>query len=302
MARLRLYVEIFLQLVIGYSLVIYFIELETSALNDEGEGHPFFMWSEKAVAAIFTVEYLGRWALAKKKRFYPFTPMALVDLLAILPFYMGFLVDMRSLRLVRTLRVLRIFKVYRYSAAMRSLLTTYGKIRYELYVLAGAILLVVIVSGTIVYEAERDTQPDKFARYSDGLWWSVVTLTTVGYGDVYPVTLTGRLAAGVTLLVGLGTFASFISLVGGAFMSTLQEQGRQKELRISQRTACHIGEVLGMLGRPMNEDEANRLIDTALDVLYLREKAWTSAASLPQEALTKRGLAPRGQPLPHEEG
>jgi voltage-gated potassium channel len=275
MSRARLYAETFIQIVIGYSLVTYFIELEYGGTEHSRAGHPFFLWSERAVAGVFTIEYFARWMLSQRKRSYPFTFMAIIDLLAILPFYLGFLVDMRCLRLIRTLRLLRVLKVYRYSAALRNLLTSYNRVRDELYVLGGAILLLMFVSGTIVYEAERQAQPDKFVTYSDGLWWSMVTLTTVGYGDRYPITATGKLVASVTLLVGLGIFGSFISVVGGAFVSTIREERRLKQMRISENTANHIAQVLRMIGRPLNEEEANRLIDTALDILLLQQPELT---------------------------
>jgi voltage-gated potassium channel len=272
MTRTKLYAEIFVQIVIAYSLITYFIELEFCGTEHTLEGHPFFLWSERTVAGIFTVEYLTRWMRSKRKLFYPFSLMAIIDLLAILPFYIGFLVDMRTLRLIRTLRILRVFKVYRYNAALRSLVRTYSRVKDELYVLGGAILLLLFLSGTIVYEAERQAQPDKFVNYSDGLWWGMVTLTTVGYGDIYPITVTGRITATVTLLLGLGIFGSFISLIGGAFMSTIREETRVKEMRISPHTADRIAQGLRLVGRPLNEEEANRLIDTALDVLALQQR------------------------------
>ena len=270
MKKTKLYFELFIQLVIGYSLVTYFIELEFSKTENSLEGHSFFLWSERAVATIFTIEYLIRWLLAAKPRIlYPFRPMAIIDLVAIIPFYVGFMVDMRSLRLIRTLRMLRVLKAYRYNTALRTLMTSYGRVKDELYLLGGVILLIMFFSGTIVYEAERNVQPDKFVNYSDGLWWSVVTLTTVGYGDMYPVTTTGKLTACVTLLIGLGVFGSFISLLGGSYISTMREEKRLKEIRISQHAQDHIVQMLELIGHQINEDEANRLIESALDLLTL---------------------------------
>jgi len=264
-SKTKLYVEIFVQIVIAYSLITYFVELEADGGGDGLQEHPFFLWSERLIAGIFTVEYLARWLSSKRGLLYPFTLMAIIDLLAILPFYLGFLVDMRALRLIRTLRILRVFKVYRYSAALRNLLTSYRKVKDELYVLVAAMLLVMFLSGTIVYEAERDAQPDKFAKYSDGLWWSIVTLTTVGYGDLCPITATGRIAATATMLVGLGIFGSFVSLIGGAFVSTIRERTRSRGMRLSGETGERIAQVLEAAGKPVNEEEANRLIDEALE-------------------------------------
>src|SRR5262245_60614066 len=103
--------ELFIQVVIAYSLIMYFLEVE---VTDSHRSTGFWLWSERVVAAIFTVEYAARWLASRSWR-YPLSPMALIDLGAILPFYVGFLVDLRTLRLIRTLRTLRIFKATRYT-------------------------------------------------------------------------------------------------------------------------------------------------------------------------------------------
>jgi voltage-gated potassium channel len=269
MKKANLYFEFFIQLAIAYSLVTYFVELEFARTEHSRQGPTFFLWSERAVAAIFTIEYLVRWWAARDRRFYPFRPLALIDLMAVLPFYVGFMVDMRSLRLIRTLRMLRLLKVYRYSAAVRTVLVSYARVKDEILLLGTLILLLMLLSGTIVFEAEREVQPDKFSRYSDGLWWSMITLTTVGYGDVYPVTLTGRIAATVTLFAGLGIFGSFVSLLGGSFMLTVQENKDLQGMRLSRHAQEHLVEMLTRIGHPVNPEEANRLIETALDYLRL---------------------------------
>jgi len=169
--------------------------------------------------------------------------------------------------LVRTLRVLRLFKLYRYNEALRSFVISYSKVKRELHVLGVAVLFLIIFSGTIVFEAERPAQPQVFSKYSDGIWWSVVTLTTVGYGDKYPVTATGRLTACVTLLIGLGLFAAFISVVGGAFMTTLNERRQQQQIRLTEETAARIHRALQRSQRAINDEEANRLIQQVLDAL-----------------------------------
>jgi len=130
--------ELSVQVVIFYSLIMYFVELEYAGTENSREGNLFFLWSERVVAAIFTVEYLVRWLVARDKFRYPVQPMAIVDLLAVLPFYVGFLVDMRALRLVRTLRILRLFKFYRYNEALKSFIISFNKIKHELYIIGVA--------------------------------------------------------------------------------------------------------------------------------------------------------------------
>lgn len=228
MKKLITTAEVFIQVVVFYSLFMYFIELEFTN-TEHSKNSPFFLWSERVVAGIFTIEYLVRWACAKDKLRYPFRLMAIIDLLAVLPFYIGFMVDMRVLRLIRTLRVLRLFKFYRYNEALQSFVISFNKIRHELYIIGVAIFFLVILSSTLEFEFERKAQPEMFARYSDAVWWSVITLTTVGYGDKYPVTLGGRFTAIGTLVLGLGIFGTFLSLIGSAFMETIQNKHKNSE-------------------------------------------------------------------------
>lgn len=224
--KMRTSLEIFIQLVIFYSLAMYFVELEFTNTENSHAAPKYFLWSERIVASIFTIEYFVRWGKAKNKLRYPFTALAIIDLLAILPFYIGFLVDLRVLRIIRTLRVLRLFKFYRYNEALRSFVVSFERVRHELYIIGVAILCLVFFSSTLEYEFERNAQPQMFARYSDAVWWSVITLTTVGYGDKYPITIGGRLVAVGTLVIGLGIFGTFLSLIGSAFMETLQSKTR----------------------------------------------------------------------------
>lgn len=218
--NLRVKAELVIQVVIFYSIGSYLVELE----NSGAEHLTFFLWSERVVATIFTAEYLIRWARAEDKRRYPARLMAIVDLLAVLPFYLTFLVDLRSLRLLRTLRLLRLLKFYRYNEAVQTLVASFARVRWQLQVMGFAVGLVTMVSSLLIYECERDAQPIAFARFSDALWWSFATLTTVGYGDKFPITGAGRLVAVGSALAGLGIFGTFVSLVGGAFVATLQEK------------------------------------------------------------------------------
>ena len=148
----------------------------------------------------------------------------MIDLLAILPFYLGLAVDLRSLRLVRTLRILRLFKLYRYNAALQNVMHGFRKVKDELAVVGFVVVIMVMFSSVAIYEFEHETQPDKFRRLSDAMWWSFVTLTTVGYGDLYPVTAGGRMIAMITMAVGIGIFGTFISLIGSSFISTMREE------------------------------------------------------------------------------
>lgn len=257
MKRLVAALEIFIQLIIFYSLVMYFFELEFAGTENSREGVFFFLWSERVVASIFTIEYIVRWFCAKDKKRYPITPMAIVDLLAILPFYVGFMVDLRVLRLIRTLRILRLFKFYRYNEALRSFVISFNKIRRELQIIGIAILFLVFLSATVEFEFERKAQPEMYAHYSDAIWWSVITLTTVGYGDKYPITVGGRITAVVTLVVGLGIFGTFLSLIGSAFIDTLQSKNT---ISLTESARHTLVEVQRSKGMPTDDDSLKDLV------------------------------------------
>ena len=219
--------ESIVQLVIFYSIIGYYLESELSEAGYIVPGSSFFLWNERIVAILFSIEYLFRWIHSKNRLRYPFTLLAIIDLLAIVPFFATLVVDLRPLKLIRTLRILRLFKLYRYNTALQTVLHGFRKVKDELAVVGFVVIILVMFSSVAMHELEHDVQPEKFRRLSDAVWWSFVTLTTVGYGDMYPVTMGGRLIAIVTMTIGIGIFGTFISLIGSSFLSTMREnEGR----------------------------------------------------------------------------
>lgn len=210
--------EVLIQVLIFYSIATHFIEIE---FFETDHSFGFFLWSERFVAIVFTIEYFVRW-VASGKWGWPLRLMAVADLLAILPFYLGFMVDMRSLRLIRTLRVLRVFKLYRYNAAMQHLIRAFWRVRHEFAVIGFALAVVVWCGALAVHEIERTAQPQAFGKMTDALWYVIVTVTTVGYGDKVPLTQAGRVAATCVMLSGLMLFGTFISLIGSAFVEEVR--------------------------------------------------------------------------------
>ncbi len=216
--------EWFIQGTIIVSLITHVVDLHVVKDNDRTLLARWLDWIDIAVVTIFTIEYFVRWYYAPNRWRYPFTLMAIIDLLVILPFYLGMFLDLRSLRLVRILRILQLLKIYRYNRAMQGFVATFRKVLPQLEVVGIVVLLVTVISSTAMFECEHEAQPDKFRNLADAIWWCIVTLTTVGYGDAYPITHAGRWVAGFTVLVGLGIFGTFVSLIGGAFISVLQEE------------------------------------------------------------------------------
>src|SRR5690606_17900362 len=137
----------------------------------------------------FTVEYVLRIVLSANKLKFIFGFYGLIDLLAILPFYFGLGVDLRSVRMFRLLRLFRAFKMVRYSRAIRRFHRAFLIAREELVLFVIVALMLLYFSAVGIYYFENPAQPDIFASVFHSLWWSVATLTTVGYGDIYPITV-----------------------------------------------------------------------------------------------------------------
>jgi voltage-gated potassium channel len=154
------------------------------------------------------------------------TPLALVDLIAILPFYLAFLVPV-DLRFMRVFRLVLIFKLTRYQASMNLLLRVLrneaGPIAAAVFVLA----MLLVVAASFAWLAEHEAQPEVFAGMLDAMWWAVVTMTTVGYGDMVPVTPFGKLVGGLIAVIGLGMVALPAGLLASGFSAQLHQRQRE---------------------------------------------------------------------------
>jgi len=162
---------------------------------------------EALTVGAFTVEYLLRLWAAEKPLRYVFSFFGLVDLVAILPFYVSTQVDLRAIRVFRLMRLFRLLKVARYSRAVQRFRLAFREIRAELVLFFGLTLTTLFVAATGIYYFERDAQPEVFESIFHSMWWAITTLSTVGYGDAVPVTLGGRMFTGLVLLIGIAIVA-----------------------------------------------------------------------------------------------
>lgn len=181
---------------------------------------------EAFTLAAFTTEYILRLAVASQPIKYATSFFGVVDLLSISPMLFGTALDGRALRSLRLIRLLRLLKLARYNAAVRRLHLAL-KIAWEELVLfsaVSAILLFIAAAG--VYQFEHEAQPKAFASVFHALWWAIVTLTTVGYGDVYPITTGGRAFTFAVLLVGLGVVAAPTAMVASALTQAREEESQ----------------------------------------------------------------------------
>jgi voltage-gated potassium channel len=205
--------DLAIQLLIVVSLISFSIETlpDLSATARE-----WLHFIEIGTVAVFTTEYLLRLWVSDRKRGYAFSFFGIIDLLAILPFYMSMGVDLRSIRALRFLRLFRAFKVVRYSKAIQRFHRAFLIAKEEIVLFLCVAVLVLYLAAVGIYYFENEAQPETFASVFHSLWWAVATLTTVGYGDVYPVTVGGRIFTFFVLLVGLGIVSVPAGLVASA--------------------------------------------------------------------------------------
>ena len=208
-----------------YSVVMFFIEIATGSRNSL-EGLQLFLWSERAVASVLTLEVVLRFWYhsphTKKgtQREYFKSPEMVFDLIAVLPFWLGFLItDPEGLAIIRSMRVLRLLKFYRFSPTahlvMESLISQHKKIR----LVGSVVLITVLFAGVSMYHLEGPVHPDTFGTMWGSIWWAVVTMTTVGYGDMSPTTIPGQCVAILIMLTSIGIVGSLISIISSAFDS-----------------------------------------------------------------------------------
>ncbi len=228
--------------------------LETVKSIDQRFGD-YFLAFEIFSVIIFTIEYVTRiWACTSQPEYshpvwgrikFIFTPMAIIDLLAILPFYLAFTtLDLRFIRTLRIFRLLRLMKLMRYSSSI----SLFGKVlknrKEELIVTASIVFVLMVLSASFMYFAEHQAQPEAFPDIPTSMWWSIVTLTTVGYGDVFPITTLGRIFAAVIAVLGIGMFALPTGILGASFVEELEKQRLELNAKKEKKKCKHCGELI----------------------------------------------------------
>lgn len=201
---------------------------------------------------IFTVEYILRvWSSNEDKKYrhpvfgrlrYMGSWGALIDLLAILPYYLNTILGF-DLRVLRILRLMRFFRLFRLTAYMRSTKLVIDVFRLRLNELILSLILILflfVISSSVMYFAEHNHNP-QFSSIPKTMWWSIVSLTTVGYGDMTPITPLGRTLTGVTLLIGVALLALPAGIITSGFLEELRNSRRPK-----QKNCPHCGEPLDL--------------------------------------------------------
>ena len=207
------YFDYFIQLIIVLSLISFSLETLPN-ISDE-----FRLVLEKfefVSIIIFSIEYVLRVLVSKKPLKYIFSFYGIIDILAILPFYLNRFLDLRFLRAFRVFRIFRALKLIRYNKALNRFNVAFKIVKEELVLFFIVILIMLFIVSAGIYSFENEAQPEIFKSVFHSGWWSIVTLTTVGYGDVYPITLGGKVFTFFVLMIGIGVVAVPAGLVGTA--------------------------------------------------------------------------------------
>lgn len=183
---------------------------------------------ELITVAIFSVEYILRVLVADRKLEFIFSLQGLIDFLAILPFYIRLGIDLRSIRIFRLFRLFRVLKLFRYSKSIIRFRKTFVLIKSELILFSIATLFVLYLSAVGIYYFENEAQPENFKSVFHSLWWAVATLTTVGYGDIYPITVGGKIFTFLILMIGLSIVAIPAGLLSSSLTQTLEEEQKNE--------------------------------------------------------------------------
>lgn len=178
---------------------------------------------------VFTIEYVLRIYVADSKPKFIFSFFGIIDFLAILPFYLSFGIDLRSLRALRFLRLFRILKLVRYNRAMNHFTRAIKSAKEEIFLFVFITLILIYFSAVGIYYFENEAQPEHFSSIFDSLWWAIITLTTVGYGDVYPITVGGKVFTFIILMIGLGIVAIPTGIISSALTKSIDKKGTETE-------------------------------------------------------------------------
>lgn len=236
------WLDVMLQVIIVINLVT--LALETMP-NLSDQQLYWLNLVEVVSIAIFTVEYLARCFLSRPMLRYALSFYGLIDLLSIAPFFLSVGLDLRSARALRLMRLFRLFKLTRYSKAARRYRHAFMIAKEELVLFGCAALVVLYLASVGIYHFENEAQPDKFSSVPDSMWWAVVTLTTVGYGDVYPITLGGRLFTSIVLVCGLGFVAVPTGLLAGALAKAREQEKKLEEEEEAREAAKSVSKTSG---------------------------------------------------------
>jgi voltage-gated potassium channel len=211
--------NVFIEIIIIFSLMLFALETIPGLTKQQEKLLDVF---EIITIMIFTIEYVIRFIKDKFK--YSISFFGIVDLLSIVPFFIFFIPELSFVKILRLFRLFRMIKLARYASALRRVGIAIKEVWRELVVYIILNFCILYILAVIMYYIEGDVQPDKFGSIMHSLWWAVVTLTTIGYGDVVPATVAGKLITGFIAVLGIGVITIPTGLIASVLMKTRKEE------------------------------------------------------------------------------
>lgn len=235
MKKIHLFIDRFIYILIFLNVTAMIFESHESVRKSFGD---FFYFFELVSIVIFSLEYLYRISYSftnnglKGVLNYIFSFFGLIDLISILPFYLNQFINLdgRFLRILRLFRLTRIFKFGRDSNSLKLFTKALVSVREQLLFTLFLSALTILFSASAIYYLENEAQPDKFSSITESVWWATISLATVGYGDVYPITVGGKIFATIISLVGIGVVAIPTGVISASFVEEIyKERLKRKE-------------------------------------------------------------------------
>ena len=288
--RLSLRCDLFLSILIVVNLIAVCLETIDSLFL---EYKTIFIVVELVSVSIFSVEYVLRiWSrpsapdeygkTATSKRLgYIFSFTGIIDLLAILPSILPLLLGGVDLRWLRILRLMRLLKFSHYSSALEDLFSAVQHERRSFAATLYLLILAILISSSLIYVFEQNVQPEHFGSIPDAMWWTVVTLTTVGYGDIVPMTVAGKLVATLTAIMGVCVVALLTGIVATGFTNQVSMRRNQLEAEITSALSDGV----------ISKDERKKIEDLRQQLNISEEDALAIINYISREAKS----APRGR-------
>ena len=229
-----------------FLVVIIILNIVTITIDSVGdidrEYGAHFRSFENFSLIFFTLEYIARiYSIVEKPKYsdpikgrlkFAATPLAIIDLLSFLPFYLAFLpLDLRVLRIFRLMSLFRMFKIARYLQALEIFKRVLIERKEQLVLSFLFILFILVIISFAMYYVEHDAQPDKFSSIPAAMWWGIATLTTVGYGDLVPITSLGKFLSGIFAMAGVALLALPAGVLSSGFFELLYNDRKQKAHR-----------------------------------------------------------------------
>lgn len=227
--------DVALEYFISALIIINIVAIVLESYKELNSYHYIFSFIELFSIIIFSIEYIIRVWIAdlmypklskfKARLKYIGSFLGLIDLLSILPFYLPFIfkIDLRVIRSLRLFRLLRILKLNRHFKSLKLIGTVVKKVKNDILVTVFVVFILLTLASTLMYNIENEAQPETFSNIGQAFWWAVATLTTVGYGDIYPVTGLGKALSGVIALLGIGIVALPTGIISSAYIEEVQK-------------------------------------------------------------------------------